>query len=127
MKTEVFYSTLRVICTCGQCDSAFCALQLTSLIKPIDVCYSTILLCLFTSKYDNGNRMNHSRDEWTVIFCDPDPVLSFQNLVQVQPQSKLSLKLKVQVQIKSKKLTKYSFSITKIMQFFSINPVQIPS
>jgi len=28
----VFY--LRVICTCDQCDSPFCALQLTTLIKP---------------------------------------------------------------------------------------------
>jgi len=31
----------------------------------------------------------YSRDEPTVIFCDPDPVLNFQNSVQVQPQSKL--------------------------------------
>jgi len=48
-----------------------------------------------------------TRDERTVIFCDPDPILLFQNSVQVQLQSKLFLKLKVQ--IKSKKLTKYSF------------------
>jgi len=27
-------SIVRVICTCDQCDSAFCALQLTALIKP---------------------------------------------------------------------------------------------
>ena len=33
---------------------------------------------------------------------NPDPVLSFQNSVHVQPQSNLFLKLKVQVQIKSK-------------------------
>ena len=32
MKIDVFY--LRVICTCDQCDSQFCALQLTALIKP---------------------------------------------------------------------------------------------
>jgi len=32
MKIYVFY--LRVICTCDQCDSPFCALQLTALIKP---------------------------------------------------------------------------------------------
>ena len=25
------------------------------------------------------------RDEQTVIFCDPDPVLNFENSVQVQP------------------------------------------
>jgi len=31
MKIDVFY--LRVICTCDQCDSPFCALQLTALIK----------------------------------------------------------------------------------------------
>ena len=29
----------------------------------------------------------HSRDERTVISCDPDPVLIFQNSVQVQPKS----------------------------------------
>jgi len=44
MKTEVFYSTLRVICTCDQCDSAFRAIQLTALIKPIDVFYSIAVL-----------------------------------------------------------------------------------
>jgi len=33
---------LRVICTCDQCDSPFCALQLTALIKP-DWCF--ILYC----------------------------------------------------------------------------------
>jgi len=27
-------STVRVVCTCDQCDSAFCELQLTALIKP---------------------------------------------------------------------------------------------
>ena len=66
-----------------------------------------------------------SRDEQTVVLCDPDPVLNFQNSVQVQPQPKLFLKLKVQ--IKSKKLPKYSFLITNITQFFSINSVQIRS
>jgi len=40
----------------------------------------------------------HTRDEQTVIFCDPDPVLIFENSVQVQPQSKIFLKCKVQVQ-----------------------------
>jgi len=30
---ETWCSTVRVICTCDQCDSAFCALQLTALIK----------------------------------------------------------------------------------------------
>ena len=32
MKIYVFY--LRVMCTCDQCDSPFCALQLTDLTKP---------------------------------------------------------------------------------------------
>jgi len=27
----------------------------------------------------------HARDERTVIFSDPDPVLNFQNSVQIQP------------------------------------------
>jgi len=44
----------------------------------------------------------YARDEQTVIYCDPDPVLNFQKSVQVQPQSKLFKKLKAQVQIKSK-------------------------
>jgi len=46
MKTEVFY-TVRVICTCDQCDSAFCALQLTALKKNIDVIYYiAVLVCI---------------------------------------------------------------------------------
>ena len=56
-------STIRVICTCDQCDSAFCALQLTALIKPswCKISPMTILLCLFASKYDiNGSRLNYS-------------------------------------------------------------------
>jgi len=32
MNIDVFY--LRVMCTCDQCDSQFCGLQLTALIKP---------------------------------------------------------------------------------------------
>ena len=32
MNIDVFY--LKMICTCDQCDSPFCALQLTALIKP---------------------------------------------------------------------------------------------
>jgi len=43
-------STLRVICTCDQCDSAFCALQLTALIKP-NWCISMISLALKTTLY----------------------------------------------------------------------------
>jgi len=58
----------------------------------------------------------HTRDERTVIFCDPDPVLTFQNSVQIQPQSKLFFQLKVQVQ-----------KNIKIQLFFSINSVQIRS
>jgi len=44
MKTKMFYSTLGVICMCDQCDSAFCALQLTALIKPIDEFYYIAVL-----------------------------------------------------------------------------------
>jgi len=44
MKTEVSYNTLRVICTCDQRDSAFRALQLTGLIKPVDVFYYIAVL-----------------------------------------------------------------------------------
>jgi len=48
-----------MICMCEQCDSAFCALQLTALIKPVDVFYYiAVLLC---AKYDiNGSRLNYS-------------------------------------------------------------------
>jgi len=37
---------LRFICTCDQCDSPFCALQLTALINPIDVFYYIAVLVL---------------------------------------------------------------------------------
>ena len=51
----MFY-IVRGICTCDQCDLAFCALQLTT---PL-MC-SSILLCLFASKHDiNGIRLNYS-------------------------------------------------------------------
>ena len=51
MKIEVFYC--KRVCTCNQCDS----LHLTALIK-IEMMCSTMLLCLFTSKYDpNGSRL----------------------------------------------------------------------
>ena len=65
------------------------------------------------------------KDECTVIFCHPDPVLIFRNLVQAQPQSKLFFKCKVQVQMKSKLFEKCSLFATKMPQFFSINSVQI--
>jgi len=44
------------------------------------------------------------RDDRTVIFCDPDPVLNFENSVQVQPLSMKFKKLQIQVHMKSKKL-----------------------
>ena len=46
------------------------------------------------------------RDERTVIFCDPDPVLIFKNSVHVQPQWKIFFKCKVQGQMKSNILEK---------------------
>jgi len=42
---KLILSTIRVICTCDQCDSAFCTLQLTALIKP-NCCISVISLAL---------------------------------------------------------------------------------
>jgi len=46
------------------------------------------------------------RDERTVIFCDPDPVLNFQNSVQAQPQSKLFFEIKSPSPNKVQKINK---------------------
>jgi len=70
---------------------------------------------------DINKILSCSRGERTVTFYDPDPVLNIYESVQDQTLSKNFFKCGIQLQIKSKKLTKYSFSTTKIMQFFSIN------
>jgi len=60
MKIDVFY--LRVICTCDQCDSPFCALQLTALIKP-DWCvllYCCACLC---------HSLTVVQPSWTTVPC----------------------------------------------------------
>jgi len=53
-------STVRVICTCDQCDLSILCTPTDSSDKSQLVC-STILLCLYTSKYDiDGSRLNYS-------------------------------------------------------------------
>ena len=59
MKIDVFY--LRVICTCDQCDSPFCALQLTALIKP----YWCVPLYCFACLYS----LIVVQSSWTTVPC----------------------------------------------------------
>ena len=60
MKIELFY--LKVICTCDQCDSPFCALQLTALIKP-NLC---VLLYCCACLYHSLIVLQAS---WTTVPC----------------------------------------------------------
>ena len=55
-------STVRVICTCDQCDSAFCALQLTALIEP-NWCF---LLYCCACLYPNTILLEAG---WTTALC----------------------------------------------------------
>jgi len=55
----------------------------------------------------------YAGDERTVIFRDADPVLIFQNSVEVQSQSKHFFECKVQVQLKPKKFGKCLLFTTK--------------
>ena len=59
MKTS---STVRVTCTCDQCDSAFCALQLTALIKPKLCVLPNCCVCL----HPNTMLMEAG---WTTVPC----------------------------------------------------------
>ena len=61
-------STVRAKCTCDQCDSAFCALQLTALIKP-SWC---ILLYCCSCLHPNTILMEAG---WTTVAC-PETNLS---------------------------------------------------
>jgi len=54
-----------------------------------------------------------TRDERIVKFCDPDPVLIFENSVHVQTQSKFLFKCKVEVQMKC-------LCTTKMWDFFPL-------
>jgi len=69
------------------------------------------------------------RDERTVIFCNPDPVLNFQNSVQVQPQSKLFFKIKSPSPNKVQKVNKIQRFNNKyhaiLFYLRSTNPVLI--
>jgi len=60
MKIDVFY--LKVICTCDQCDSVFCALKLTALIKPN---WSVLLYCC-ACVY---NSLIVVQPSWTTVPC----------------------------------------------------------
>jgi len=72
-------------------------------------------------------RCQHCKEERSVIFCDPGPLLLLKNSVQVQPQSEKFFKCKIQVQMKSKKFEKCILFTTKMPHFVSINSVQIRS
>jgi len=59
MKIDVFY--LRVVCTCDQCDSTFCALQLTALIKPNWCVLLSCVACLYS--------LIVVQSSWTTVPC----------------------------------------------------------
>jgi len=60
MKIDAFY--LRVICTCDQCDSPFCALQRTALIKPN---WCVLLFCCAYLYYS----LIVVQPSWTTVLC----------------------------------------------------------
>ena len=60
MKIDGFY--LRVICTCDQCDSPFCALQLTALIKHNWCALLYCCACLYHS-------LMALQPSWTTVPC----------------------------------------------------------
>ena len=60
MKIDVFY--LRVICTCDQCNSPFCALQLTALIKPS---WCVLLYCCASLCHS----LTVVQPSWTAVPC----------------------------------------------------------
>ena len=78
-------STLRVTCTCDQCDSAFCALQLTALIKPK---WCVLLYCCACS-HPNTMLMEAG---WTTAPC-PATNISILNVNHLQGQNKVWLVL----------------------------------
>ena len=55
-------STVRMICMCEQCDSAFCALQLTALIKPNCCVLQYCCACLYHS-------LIVVQPSWTTVRC----------------------------------------------------------
>jgi len=60
MKIDAFY--LRVICKCDQCDSLFCALQLTALIKR-NLC--VLLYCCASLCHS----LTVVQPSWTAVLC----------------------------------------------------------
>jgi len=87
-------STVRVICTCDQCDSAFCALHLTALIKP-SWCF---LLYCGACLYPNTILMEAG---WTIV---PSPatnlsILACKSSARTK-QSVLSVALKTPLEIR---------------------------
>ena len=85
-------STVRVICTCDQCDSAFCALPLTALIKP-SWCF---LLYCGACLYPNTILMEAG---WTIV---PSPATNLSTCKSSArtKQSVLSVALKTPLEIR---------------------------
>ena len=87
MKIDVFY--LKVICTCDQCDSPFCALQLTALIKPNWCVLLYCCTCLYHS-------LIVVQPSWTTVPC---PTTKFSLLISESfvgtKQSVISVALKI--------------------------------
>jgi len=53
-------SSEKLICTCDQCDSEFCALHLTALIKPNGCILLYCCACLYPNTILNGSRLKYS-------------------------------------------------------------------
>jgi len=89
-------SNVRVICTCDQCNSAFCALQLTALIK-LDWC---VLLYYCACLYPNTILMEAG---WTTAPC-PATNLKYCTLICKSSawtkQSVIRVSLKTPVEIR---------------------------
>ena len=91
MKIDVFY--VRVVCTCDQCDSPFCALQLTALIK------SNWCVLLYCCAY-----MYHSlivvQPSWTTTPCPTTKLglLISKSFVGIK-QSVISVALKLKTRL----------------------------
>jgi len=84
----------RMICTCDQCDSAFCALQLTALIKP-NWC---VLLYCCACLHPNTILMEAG---WTTVPCTATNLsILTQYVNHLQGQSVISVVLKTPLQIR---------------------------
>jgi len=96
MKIDVFY--LRMICTCDQCDSPFCAIQLTALIKPNWCVLLYCCACLY-------HGLMALQPSWTTVPCLTTKLglLISKSFVGIK-QSEISVSLRTPLKNKIKNL-----------------------